>query len=162
MVNQRFLLFLLFFISVFAVKSQDIEIYDHFEDFAPLLEVKNDTTYVFNFWSTWCKPCVKEMPHFIDADEKFKGQKFKMIFVSLDFKTQLGSKVIPFVNEREIKAKVVLLADSKYHIWIDKVNAEWAGSIPMTIIFNKDFYFFKEGSMNFNELNEIISKNLIP
>lgn len=120
----------------------------------------NDTTYVVNFWATWCKPCVKELPEFEEVNQHFKSKKFKMILVSLDFDTQLDSKVKPFVKDQNIQSKVVLLADTKQNDWIDKVNPEWSGSIPVTVIYNNDFYFFKEGSMSYDELNEIITKNI--
>ena len=144
----------------FVGNSQAIKIYESFEDFAPILVKKNDTTYVINFWATWCKPCVEEMPYFLKANDQFKDQKFKMILVSLDFKKHLESKVKPFIMENNIEPQVILLADSKQHNWIDKVNAKWSGSIPITIIFNKDFYFFKEGSLNYEELDKIITKNI--
>lgn len=38
---------------------------------------RNDTTYVFNFWATWCSPCVKELPHFETALKNFKDEKGK-------------------------------------------------------------------------------------
>ena len=39
------------------------------EVFAPK---KNDTLYVTNFFATWCRPCMDEMPHF---QEKIKEMK---------------------------------------------------------------------------------------
>lgn len=140
--------------------AQEIKVYGQFSEFEPLLQKSNDTTYVINFWATWCKPCVKELPEFQELNKKFKDQKFKMILVSLDFENQVESKVKPFIKERGIQAEVVLLADSKQHLWIDKVNPEWSGSIPITLIYNMDFDFFKEGSMTFEELNELITKNI--
>lgn len=140
--------------------SQDITVFENFEDFEYLLQKSNDTTYVINFWATWCKPCVKELPEFEEINQHFKDKKFKMILVSLDFDTQLDSRVKPFLKENNIKSQVVLLADTKQNSWIDKVNPEWSGSIPITVIYNNDFYFFKEGSMSYDELNGIISKNI--
>ncbi len=143
-----------------STAAQVVPVYN-FEQLKPILDKRNDTTYVVNFWATWCKPCVEEMPGLIQAHEKFKDEKFKLILVSLDFDTHLHSKVIPFIQEYKIESEVILLNDSKQNEWIEKVNKEWSGAIPITIVFNKDFYFFTEGEITFNTLNEIITKNMI-
>ena len=41
----------------------------------------SDTVYVVNFWATFCKPCVGEIPHFINLVNKYKGQKVKLLLV---------------------------------------------------------------------------------
>ena len=142
-----------------SLSAQQVPIYN-FDQLEPILNKRNDTTYVINFWATWCKPCVKEMPDLMKANEKFKDEKFKMILVSMDFDTHLNTKVVPFINEQNIDADVILLNDSKQHQWIDKVNKEWSGAIPITIIFNEEFYFFREGEITYSELNELITKNI--
>jgi thiol-disulfide isomerase/thioredoxin len=111
-----------------------IPVYDKFETLAPLLNKANDTTYVINFWATWCKPCVQEMPYFEAVHVKYAKQKVKVILVSLDFSRQLESKLLPFVQERGLKPEVIALTDSNYNTWIDKVSPEWSGAIPITII----------------------------
>ncbi len=156
----KFLLVVLFGISINHVFAQHIPVYN-FEEFEPILHQENDTTYVINFWATWCIPCVKELPEFEKVNLKFQSQKFKMILVSLDFKNQVENTVIPFLKENKIQSEVVLLSDPNANSWINKVNKDWTGSIPVTIIYNKNFYFFREGTMNFNEINQIITKNLI-
>jgi len=155
-----YILLLIFSVLTTSVSAQQVPVYD-FEQLEPVLNKRNDTTYVINFWATWCKPCVKEMPDLMKANQKFKDQKFKMILVSMDFDTYLHTKVIPFINEQNIETDVILLNDSKQHEWIEKVNSAWSGAIPITILFNKDFYFFREGEITFEELNELITKNLI-
>jgi len=64
-------------------------IYERFEDLAPIFAQQNDTTYVINFWATWCAPCVKELPYFETLTKKYADQKVKVILVSLDFSKQL-------------------------------------------------------------------------
>jgi thiol-disulfide isomerase/thioredoxin len=161
MLRQNFILTILL-ISTFSANltAQEVTIYEKYADFEHLLQKNNDTTYVINFWATWCKPCIKELPEFEEINQHFKNKKFKMILVSLDFDSQLDSKVKPFINNQNIQSEVVLLADTKQNDWIDKVNPEWSGSIPVTVIYNNDFYFFKEGSMSYDELNELITKNI--
>ena len=74
-----------------------------FAQLEPLLNQKNDTTYVVNYWATWCAPCVKEIPYFEKLNEEYKSSKVKVILVNLDFPNQYESRLIPFVKERNIK-----------------------------------------------------------
>ena len=41
-----------------------------------------------NFWRTDCKPCAAEMPEMDLVQKVFKGRKFQMMPVSLDFDTE--------------------------------------------------------------------------
>lgn len=119
-------------------KDYPFPIYTSFNEFEPWLNRKSDTTYVVNFWATWCKPCVAELPYFETLTENYKDQKVKVVLVSLDFANQLTKKLIPFVEENKLKSDVVALFDGNYDSWIDKVNKEWDGAIPVTLIYNKD------------------------
>src|SRR5262245_56135521 len=69
----------------------------------------NDSVLVINFWATWCKPCVKELPNFEAAREEYKGKPVKFLLVSLDFKRELDARVIPFVKTKNLLSPVVLL-----------------------------------------------------
>ena len=157
---MKYLLLLLLLADSVYLSGQHVPVFRDFEQFEPLLHRKNDTTYVINFWATWCKPCVEEMPGFLKLNEKFEGEKFRMILVSLDFESFLQTKVIPFIRKHHIKPDVVLLDAPDQTKWIDRVNKQWSGAIPITIIYNRDFYFFREGTITFDELNDIITKNL--
>ena len=95
-----------------------------------------DTTYVVNFWATWCGPCVKELPNFEQLRAANVGNKVKVLLVSLDYASQLEKKVKPFVKQRGLKSEVLLLNEPDPNDWIDKVDAKWSGALPFTLIFN--------------------------
>lgn len=122
------------------------------------LQSYSDTTYIINFWATWCKPCVAELPAFIAIDGLYKGQPVKVILISLDFKRQYEERLVPFIKNRKITATTMLIDETDYNSWIDKVDPSWSGAIPATLIINgkwgKRKFFEKE--FTFEELkNEV-------
>lgn len=144
-----------------ASSAIDFPVYESFDEVASIFQQKTDTTYVINFWATWCKPCVKELPYFEALHENFKGEKIKVILVSLDFKKDVEPKLIPFVEEHKLKSDVVALTDHKYHEWIDKVDPEWGGAIPVTVVYNQQQReFVGESFANQEELFELVQKML--
>ncbi len=122
----------------------DLTIYETFDEMAPVLHPENDTTYLINFWATWCGPCVKELPYFEQVTETLKGRPFKTVLISLDMERKIDSKVLPFLNKSEIQSDVVILLDGKANKWIDKVDPQWSGAIPITIVRRGEEYAFYE------------------
>ena len=123
-----------------------------------LLHSSNDTTYIINFWATWCKPCVKELPLFNELNEKYKGQKIKVILVSLDFLKDYETRLVPFLQNRNIEPEVVLLHEPDYNSWIDRVNPNWGGAIPATVIARNNSQSFLEGETTLKEIENILLK----
>ncbi|MDO7849744.1 TlpA disulfide reductase family protein [Hymenobacter sp. M29] len=95
-----------------------------------------DTTYVVNFWATWCAPCIKELPAFEQLRAANAGKKVKVLLVSMDYASQLDKKVKPFVKQRGLKSEVVLLNEPDPNSWMDKLDAKWSGALPFTLIIN--------------------------
>jgi len=110
---------------------------------------------VINFWATWCRPCVKELPYFEELAENDKD--IEVILVSLDLNTQKESKLIPFVKARKMKSKIIHLDEPDANAWIPKVDKNWSGAIPATIIMNKNKKRFYEQSFDYNSLVKAIT-----
>ncbi|MBC6699445.1 TlpA disulfide reductase family protein [Hymenobacter puniceus] len=100
------------------------------------LSQPNDTTYVVNFWATWCGPCVKELPYFEHLSRVYAGQKVKVLLVSTDYVSQLSKKVKPFIVKQKLRSEVVLLNETDPNTWMDKVDRQWSGALPFTLMIN--------------------------
>ncbi len=154
-------LFLALILAVsFKTPSSKVPVYTKFADFEPLLHQNNDTTYVINFWATWCKPCVAELPFFDALETDFKNEKLKVILVSMDFENRVQNGVIPFIKERNIKSKVVVLDAPAQHNWIPKIDKNWSGAIPATYIYKGKKSKFYEQSFTKQELHSVVKSFL--
>jgi peroxiredoxin len=47
---------------------------------------------IINFWATWCAPCRKEMPQFVEAYDKYKGEGLEIVAVNLQEGKSIASK----------------------------------------------------------------------
>lgn len=148
-------IWVVFFLSIPLLSSQNLS-YDSFAEFEKNhLTKQNDTTYLYNFWATWCKPCVEELPHFIELADKYKEGPYRFIFVSLDSKKNT-SKLQSFVEKNLKNQYVIQLSDTKYNNWIDKVDPAWSGSIPATLLTkNSKKEFYEQQFDNFIDLHTI-------
>lgn len=131
----------------------DLEVYN-FEGFKSFLNKQDDKIYVINFWATWCAPCVKELPCFETLNTKYANRNVEVILVSLDFPHLYDSKLKPFVIKNKIKSKVIALHDVDANNWIFKVDENWTGSIPATLIYKNKNSKFYEQSFSYEELEK--------
>ena len=116
----------------------------------------NDTLYVVNFWATWCKPCVAEMPYFQEAAAQFANPKVKVVFVSLNYPREIAV-IDRFAKQHKITQECYVLYAGNPNVWIDKIEKEWGGSIPATIMYKGGKkVFFREGEFTQTELDSII------
>ena len=125
-----------------------------------LLAKQNDSTYVVNFWASWCSPCVKEIPHFEQLHRTGKEHGVQVFLVSLDFPRQAESRLLPFLTEHQITAPVFLMTNLDYNSWIDQVDPAWTGAIPATVIYRKDKRIFLEKELTQEELEKHVQQIL--
>ncbi len=125
-----------------------------------ILASPDDQLHVVNFWATWCPPCVTELPHFEKLSREYQGKGVKFILVSLDFPSQIDSKLIPFLKKNKVTADVRLMTDLDYNSWIDKVDKNWQGNIPVTLFFNnaRKSRYLHPSEVTEKELRELIIK----
>ena len=152
---------ILFILLSGYIHAQDVQVVKiGTNELMELLNKQNDTTYVVNFWATWCSPCVKEIPYFQSLQDAYSDKNLQVILVSMDFPNQLEKRVNPFLAKREISLPVYLMTDLDYDSWIERVDPSWSGAIPATLIYNRsDRIFFEqefEKDALFSQLNKFI------
>lgn len=151
-------LFLLVCCSI-CIKAQQVKVVNYAQ-LENEFKVRSDTLKAINFWATWCKPCLEEMPYFVKAQEEYKNQKVNFIYVSLDFSKE-KNKVEQVANRIGLKGKIFLLKDNP-NVYINKIDPAWEGQIPISLIVQPDgsYVTHKAQFDNFEELNNFIIKNV--
>ncbi len=124
-----------------------------FKDLENEIAHSKDSLMIINYWATWCKPCIEELPYFEKVHADYSSQKVKVILVNLDFNSKVESVTIPFITRKNLKSNLYHLEDTDPNEWINKVDPSWSGAIPATAMYiNGKKVFFIEGEMKEQQL----------
>lgn len=144
----------LLIVFVLTASAQEVQVVKY-DQVQKMLDASSDNVRVFNFWATWCGPCIKELPYFDKANDM---ENVEVFLVSLDF-IQDEEKVKKFVSKKRLTSKVMLLNEKDYDSYMGKVNQNWSGAIPATLFVDTDGdKHFYEQPFSESELNEKIEE----
>ncbi|WP_286860019.1 MULTISPECIES: TlpA disulfide reductase family protein [Sphingobacterium] len=132
-------------------------------------EFKENHVYVFEFWATWCGPCVAAMPHLSELAKKYEG---KATFIGANVWEKVGSKpyesslpaVERFVNSSGDRMAYNVIADNNAQdiskTWLVPAGQE---GIPTTFIVKNNIIQWIGHPMKIEEvINDIISGSFDP
>ncbi len=67
---------------------------------------------LLDFWATWCKPCLKELPHVNEIDKKYSEKGLKVLTITID-NAKGKSRVKPLVKGKKFDFEVLYDTDSE-------------------------------------------------
>ena len=110
-------------------------------------------TIFINFWATWCKPCIQEMPTIEKVQEQLKNEDVVFLFAS----NESLDVIIEFKEKRNF--------DFEY-VHVENMEALNIQALPTTFIFNpkSELIFSEAGYRNWNtpENIELLTKKNTP
>ncbi|MYD37016.1 MAG: TlpA family protein disulfide reductase [Dehalococcoidia bacterium] len=88
---------------------------------------------VVNFWASWCAPCRVEMPHLVEAHERYKGQGVRFIGVAIQ---DTNEDALAFIEEFTVPVDdgYVMVTDPDGEATIDY----GVGGLPVTFFIESD------------------------
>jgi thiol-disulfide isomerase/thioredoxin len=89
---------------------------------------------ILNFWATYCKPCLEEIPYFQNAVAK--DTSVELILVSIDM-PEMYEKIPAVAKKYGITARIVYLDESNADLFCPVVDEKWSGAMPASIFINK-------------------------
>lgn len=131
-----------------SAQSAKLTVFDSLPQLEARINQAGNATIVVNFWATWCKPCVEELPSFEELRNRYANQNVQVILVSLDFKSHIEKKLIPFLKAQKLQSEVILFADQDANNWIPRVFEAWDGAIPATLVVKGAKRSFNLGQFN--------------
>jgi thiol-disulfide isomerase/thioredoxin len=152
-------LLLVFFCFAVAVTAQNIpklKMAEVVKSFA----TKSDSIFVINFWATFCKPCVAEIPGFIKIANKYKKDNVKLLLVSLDLPSFYPKRITSFAAKNNFATNIAWLNETDADYFCPMIDTAWSGAIPATIIVNTKTGYkkFFEGELNGGEFEKELKK----
>ncbi|MFT3911525.1 MAG: TlpA disulfide reductase family protein [Ferruginibacter sp.] len=141
---KKIIIAFVFCAFVSYANSQDVQKWK-ITDIEKLMQVNKDSgdILVINFWATFCKPCVAEIPSFINVTNKYKAHgkdlnavDVKLHLVSLDLPAAFPAKIAAFAKEKKFNAALSWLEETNADYFCPKIDTSWSGSIPATLIIN--------------------------
>jgi peroxiredoxin len=87
---------------------------------------------VVDFWATWCKPCIKELPYIQRLHEKYGPRGVQVLAVTID-SPKSQSQVKKFVGTREYGFRVLLDGDQEVF-----KKLQGRGSIPYVVVLDAE------------------------
>ncbi|MCE1165773.1 MAG: TlpA family protein disulfide reductase [Bacteroidetes bacterium] len=118
--------------------SQEIKSVKNIDDLEAIRKSTEGKVVLYNFWATWCGPCVQEFPDLVKLYNNYKDKDFALIFISVDVPEQVQSKVLPFLKKNSVDFVSYYNDFRTIDDFINYYDKNWEGAIPSTYIYDKN------------------------
>lgn len=113
--------------------APSFELMDNNDKKVTLADFKGKYVYI-DFWATWCKPCIAEIPSLKKVEEKFKDKNIVFLSISIDNQKDIG-KWKKFILDNELHGPQ-LIGDNG---WKSKVSKEYIiQSVPRFVLIDTE------------------------
>lgn len=116
----------------------------------------NGEVMVVNFWATWCPPCRKEMPAFIELQEKYGAQGLQFVGIALDDRV----KVSDFIDTMGVEYPI--LVGQNDATAISDAYGNRLGALPYTAVVDREGVIVKtyRGEVSQGSIEKVIKELL--
>jgi thiol-disulfide isomerase/thioredoxin len=107
---------------------------------------------VVNFWATWCPPCKREIPTFIELQEKYAHRGVQFVGIAIDNKDQVSA----YVDGAGLNYPTLL--GNEKAVAISREYGNRLDALPYTVIIDRhgDITFVKRGELTRDVAEQVI------
>jgi thiol-disulfide isomerase/thioredoxin len=117
-----------------------------------------EETVLVALWSTYCGPCLEEMPILLEVEKAYAG-RVRLMLVSTDFEASRpeAEKVV-----LDLGVKEAFIKRGKDEPFMAAVHPKWNGMLPASVLFDRMGRPLRliEGSISSEELTRMIDERL--
>lgn len=115
---------------------------------------------IFNFWATFCKPCIEEIPYFQELAKKYEASGVRLVLVSLDAPEEYPARIRTIAQKFKMTAPIAYLDESNADLFCPAVDEKWSGAIPASLFVNNKTGYrqFYEDQLTKEELAKEIER----
>ncbi len=121
------------------------------------LQDKKGKVVLVNLWATWCGPCIAEMPHLNEMQEKYRDQGFEIIGLNTDDESK--EDIDAFAAKQKLNYQLGW-ADSA--MMTEFVKLTKLNGIPQSVLINRDGQltgvFAGGGPKTVNKMKETVER----
>lgn len=125
---------------------------------------KKGKVLVLNLWATWCVPCIAEMPHLVEMQEKHGDEDLEVIGLNVGDGGGVPEPkelIEAFAEKQKLNYEI---ARADRQLFNEFVRLTQVPAIPQTVIVNRDGRMtgiFTGGSAkNFAKMKQVVEKTL--
>lgn len=128
--KKAYLTILVFVVATFALAScsKQADTFDSHGKPISMASYKGKWV-VINYWATWCKPCIKELP---DLNALYTGQKDKVMVLGVNYDKMENQQINQFAN------KLAVTFPMLREFPIQKYGINDISGLPTTYIVNPE------------------------
>ncbi len=102
------------------------------------LDARKGKVVLVNFWATWCRPCLKELPELTALEAKYHDRGFVLLPVSLDEPSDREGIVRPFLTKWFPKLHTLTRLSPDMDSMVSVVDNAWNEVLPTSYILDRD------------------------